>query len=43
MTPEQLAELLDEEREESHRRGRLDLSIADYLDDDDEQLRGGLL
>lgn len=43
MTPDDLEELLDEER--SRRRGAVDLTLADRLDADEERgrFRGGLL
>lgn len=43
MTPDQLQELLDDEQVGRLRPGRMQLSLADYLDDDDDRLRGGLL
>lgn len=43
MKPDQLRELLDDEKIGRLRPGRMQLSLADYLDDDDDRLRGGLL
>lgn len=43
MTPEDLRDLLDDEQPERLRPGRMDVSVADLLDDDDGRLTGGLL
>lgn len=43
MNREQLKELLDEEQSSRLRPGRLDISLADQLDDDGDSLTGALL
>lgn len=45
MTPDELRQLLNDERDTNHRRGASDLTLADCLDEDDKQGRlfGGLI
>lgn len=45
MTPEELSELLADERDEYRPRGAMDMTVADTLDEDDDGQRfvGGLI